>query len=147
MAGYSGTPLAKKLGIKEGFRVVIVNDPGMARALLEPLPADVDVDHGLTAADVAAGRLLGSAEPVAGRPVDLVWFFTRSRAELAAHVDALAAAIHPAAAAWISWPKKAANKRRASVDSSASGRGDQQAGPTDVTEDVIREVVLPGGDL
>src|SRR4051812_8451863 len=120
MAGYSGTPLAKKLGIKEGFRVAIVNDPGTARALLEPLPADVDLDDGLTSADVAAG---GLGDPLA--PVDLVWFFTRSRDELAAHVAALAAAVHPAAACWISWPKKKV-RRRASADASASSRGDQR---------------------
>ena len=123
MAGYSGTPLAKKLGIKENGRLAVVNDPGQARALLEPVPAGVEVTS-LTAADVAAGEL--------GRlPIDVVWFFTRARRELADHLDALAAAIRPAAACWISWPKKAAAKRL----------------PTDVTEDVIREVVLPAGDL
>jgi hypothetical protein len=60
-----------------------------------------------------------------------VWFFARSRDELVSNLDALARAIHPAAAAWISWPKKAAARRI----------------PTDLTEDGIRELVLPGGDL
>ena len=112
MAGYSGTPLARKLGIKAGQRVAIVSDPGTARQLLEPLPDGVEVLDGLV-------------------PADVVWFFTRSRAELVANLDALAGAIHPASACWVSWPKKAAARRI----------------PTDLTEDVIREVVLPGGDL
>src|SRR4051812_31019887 len=107
MAGYSGTPLAKKLGIKEGSRVAIVNDPGMARALLEPLPAGVEVTGGITSQEVALGCL-------ADATADVVWFFTRSRQELADRVEDLAAAVHPAAACWISWPKKAAAKRRAS---------------------------------
>ena len=53
------------------------------------------------------------------------------RAELVDNLDALAAAIHPDAACWVSWPKKAAARRI----------------PTDLTEDVVRAVVLPGGDL
>src|SRR5271167_4939774 len=40
-AGYSGTPLAKKLGIKAGCRVLVENAPGTFRAALEPLPDDV----------------------------------------------------------------------------------------------------------
>lgn len=112
VAGYSGTPLARKLGIKAGHRVAIVEGPEGVRALLDPLPEGVEVVDGLL-------------------PADVVWFFARSRAGLADHLGALAEAIHPAAACWVSWPKKAAARRI----------------PTDLTEDVIREVVLPGGDL
>ena len=39
-AGYSGTPLVRKLGIKEGYRVGVVEDPGHLAALVDPLPAD-----------------------------------------------------------------------------------------------------------
>jgi len=112
VAGYSGTPLTRKLGIKAGHRVAIVADPGGARSLLDPLPDGVEVLDGLV-------------------PADVVWFFARSRAELTDNLDALAAAIHPVAAGWVSWPKKAAARRI----------------PTDLTEDVIRALVLPGGDL
>lgn len=77
MAGYSGTPLLQKLGVKPG--------------------ADVTV------------------------------FFTTERAELERRIDALGQAIFPSGALWISWPKKASKV------------------PTDVTEDVVRDVVLPLG--
>jgi hypothetical protein len=119
MAGYSGTPLAKKLGIRDGSRLAIVNDPGSARALLEPLPADV------TILDVVDAAALDAAE------VDIVWFFTDARRELEEHIAALGRAIFPAGACWVSWPKKAAARRL----------------PTDLTEDGIREIVLPAGDL
>jgi hypothetical protein len=119
MAGYSGTPLATKLGIKNGMTVAVLNDPGSARALLEPLPAEVTV---LDLVDV------GPLETV---DVDVVWFFTRARCELEQHVEALGRAIFPAAACWVSWPKKAAARRL----------------PTDLTEDGIREIVLPAGNL
>jgi hypothetical protein len=104
--------LAKKLGIKEGSRVAIVNDPGSARRLLEPLPEGVELVEGLQAADV-------------------VWFFTRTRQELADRLGDVSAAVFPAAACWVSWPKKAAARRL----------------PTDLSEDAIRAVVLPKGDL
>jgi bifunctional DNA-binding transcriptional regulator/antitoxin component of YhaV-PrlF toxin-antitoxin module len=125
MAGYSGTPLAKKLGIKEGSTVAIVNDPGSARALLEPLPPGVGVF------DVVRVDELDGFGESGGSRVDVVWFFTRSRQQLEDNVDALGRAVFPAAACWVSWPKKAAARRL----------------PTDLTEDGIREIVLPPGNL
>ena len=88
-AGYSGTPLARKLGIREGDRLVLLGDPGHALDLLSPLPAGVEV-----------GRTLA--------PAELVLFFTIARAELAGHVDALGEAIFPDGSCWIAWPKRAA---------------------------------------
>jgi hypothetical protein len=110
MAGYSGTPLARKLGIKAGHRLAVVGDPGHALELLDPLPEGVEVTHELA-------------------PADVVLWFTTARDELAGGLDELGRAIFPAAAGWVSWPKRSAAKRI----------------PTDVTEDVIREVALPVG--
>ena len=77
MAGYSGTPLLQKLGVKPGAEVTV--------------------------------------------------FFTSERVDLERRIGELGKAIFPDGALWISWPKKASKL------------------PTDITEDVIREVVLPLG--
>lgn len=89
MAGYSGTPLAGKLGIKPDFAVLVVNEPANYRQLLAPLPADVTFARKLTNA------------------VDLIHLFTKSAAELDAKLRAWRYAIKPDATIWISWPKKA----------------------------------------
>jgi hypothetical protein len=107
-AGYSGTPLARKLGIREGGRLAIVNDPGHALELLAPLPEGVEVGAGAAGADV-------------------VLFFTTERAELAASIESLGQAVFPDGGCWIAWPKRASKV------------------PTDMTEDVVREVALPLG--
>ena len=107
-AGYSGTPLAKKLGIRAGDRVCVLNDPGHAAELVAPLPD---------------GAALGAAQGEA----EVVVLFTTERAELAGMLEGLGRAIHPDRSLWIAWPK-----RRSGV-------------PTDVTEDVVRELALPLG--
>lgn len=89
MAGYSGTPLAKKLGIKENFQVFATGAPAGYRALLEPLPAGV--------------QLAGALEPAA----DLVHHFTTRRVELAEALARYRATLAPDATVWVSWPKKA----------------------------------------
>lgn len=109
MAGYSGTPLAKKLGIKEGQTVLTVNAPERYRALLEPLPPSVRF----------VTRL--------GADVALVHLFTTKRDELARALVDYRARLGPTATVWVSWPKKASKV------------------PTDITEDVIRDVALPLG--
>jgi hypothetical protein len=88
VAGYSGTPLPRKLGIKEDSAVAFVGAPAeFARALGE-LPPSVAVKRR------------------AVRPLDvIVAFFTR-RAELERRVDALGRAIHPDGGLWIAWPKR-----------------------------------------
>ena len=86
--GYSGTPLSKKLGIREGDTVLIVNDPGHAVALLAPLPA------GATASDDVSDA-------------QVVLFFTSARRELAEGIEALGEAIFPDASLWVAWPKRA----------------------------------------
>lgn len=87
-AGYSGTPLPRKLGIREGDRVAIVADPGNARDLLGELPDAVSVSNRVHGADV-------------------VLAFVTRRAELECRIEALGRSIFPAGACWIAWPKKA----------------------------------------
>ena len=87
-AGYSGTPLPKKLGIREGSRVVLLGaPPGYARTL-GPLPAGVRFR-----------RLVNDA-------VDLVQLFVKERADLTRRLRALRRSLRPDAALWISWPKR-----------------------------------------
>lgn len=62
-----------------------------------------------------------------GADLNLIHFFTDRRAELEARIDWLVQRLNPDGALWVSWPKKASKV------------------PTDVTEDVIREVILPRG--
>jgi len=87
MAGYSGTPLAKKLGIKEGFNVRFVNAPAELDKELD-LPANVTVNSR------------------ARRPIDLVLLFVTSERELERTFSSYAAKITPSGMLWISWPKK-----------------------------------------
>jgi hypothetical protein len=107
--GYSGTPLARKLGIQEACQVVTIAAPEDYRALLEPLPPGVQF----------AGR--------AGPHTDIAHVFAHDRAALAGHLAALRQQLRPDAAVWVSWPKKASKV------------------PTDITEDVIRELAFPLG--
>jgi hypothetical protein len=88
MAGYSGTPLAKKLGIKENSSVCVINEPKAFREELEPLPAQV--------------KLAGER----GEPLDLILLFVLSRTELRASLRRLASDLQPAGMLWVAWPKK-----------------------------------------
>ena len=89
MAGYSGTPLAKKLGIKEGHRVAFLSAPDGFQELLGELP------EGVTVRSRASGRL------------DVIVFFTKSRGDLERRIAVLRRAMEPAAGLWIAWPKRA----------------------------------------
>jgi hypothetical protein len=114
-AGYSGTPLAQKLGLKDGQRVLFVDLPE-------------------TLADLAATRTFAAVERVtlaqvgdAGRGYDVVHIFTAARSVLEDMLARLMQLIARDGMIWVSWPKKAAKIA------------------TDVTEDVIREICLPLG--
>jgi hypothetical protein len=107
--GYSGKPLPAKLGVKPGTTLTVLGAPPEYDALMTDLPPDVTTRR----------RLSGRS--------DVVLLFTTRRQELARRVPALIAAVAPAGAVWVCWPKRASGV------------------PTDVTEDVIREVVLPSG--
>jgi hypothetical protein len=91
MAGYSGTPLASKLGIKPGHRVALVDAPkGFAQTLGE-LPEGVTLHSSLPGKE----------------PFDVIVFFTDRRARLCQRFAALAARLRPAGGFWVAWPKKA----------------------------------------
>lgn len=110
MAGYSGTPLAKKLGIKDGADVALVGAPDGFELELAPLPDGVKV-----------------RKRVSGSNIDVVMLFVTARAELERRFPAAARALQPAGGLWVAWPKR------------ASGH------PTDLTENVVREVGLASG--
>lgn len=109
MAGYSGTPLLRKLGIREGTQIVALNPPDGYASLLGSLPAGAQI----------------VSEP-RGR-VSFVHFFTLSAAELRSALTRLRAKLASDGMIWVSWPKRASKI------------------PTDVTENVIRDVALPMG--
>ena len=84
---YSGTPLPKKLGVREGSRVVVVGAP--AGFVLDPLPPGAEV----------ASR--------ARSHVDVAVLFVTRRAELDRRFGTLANALEPDGRLWVAWPKKA----------------------------------------
>ena len=88
MAGYSGTPLAKKLGIKEGSRVALVNAPKDFPSLLDDLPRDV--------------KFLKPAS----KSLDLILFFVLTERILARDFAKLADRLTTNGMIWIAWPKK-----------------------------------------
>jgi hypothetical protein len=108
-AGYSGTPLARKLSLKAGQRVWWEGMPDVIRAEIE------DQEPAL--------QLLASPKA----PIEAAHVFVTGRAALEDAVHRLLPLLAPSGFLWISWPKKASKV------------------PTDITEDVIREVALPTG--
>lgn len=90
-AGYSGTPLVKKLGIKADNRIAFVHAPDHYMALLGALPA------GVVICELAQGNL------------DFVHAFYEEREQLVAEFAQLAASIAKHGMIWVSWPKKASN--------------------------------------
>ena len=89
-AGYSGTPLSKKLGIKEAHSVLLIEAPKEYESLLAPLPAGVQF----------------VSKP--DSKVDIAHVFVTQRDELAKLLSALRKKLKPDAALWVSWPKKSA---------------------------------------
>ena len=107
--GYSGTPLAKKLSLRDGMRV-----------WWEGMPGNVRDDIGSEGLQLS---MLDAPEP----PVDAAHIFVAERFELEAQLRELMPMLGPGGFIWVSWPKKASNV------------------PTDITEDIIRDVCLPMG--
>lgn len=110
-AGYSGTPLAKKLSLKDGMQVWFDGMP-------ETVRSDID-SFGLTLDHCATPRA----------PLDAAHIFVTARQDMVSKLALLEPLLAPAGFIWVSWPKKLAR-----ID-------------TDITEDVIRAMVLPGGTL
>ncbi len=88
-AGYSGTPLAKKLGIGTGHRVWLVNAPANYETLVSPLP------DGVTFVSKVSNT------------TDIAHVFTTKRREMEKTLRAARGTLMPDAAIWVSWPKKA----------------------------------------
>jgi len=109
VAGYSGTPLAKKLGIKEQFKVLAVGAPEGYRELLDPLPASV--------------RFVSKVD----RTTNVVHIFSTKKSQLSSALATYRNKLDPQAMVWVSWPKKSTKV------------------PTEITEEVVREVALPLG--
>ena len=108
-SGYSATPLAKKLSLKDGMRTWWDEMPPSVRREIE--------SEGL----VLTHLLWPEA------PIHAAHIFVTERAEMEADIRRILPHLAPAGFLWVSWPKKAARV------------------PTDITEDVIREVALPTG--
>ena len=109
--GYSGTPLPKKLGIKPGMAMTVLNAPPNVDAILGELPEGVTTSR----------RLTGHR--------DLVLIFITRQVDLASRLPTLTSAIAPNGMIWVAWPKRASKIE------------------TDMTEDVIRDIVLPSSGL
>jgi hypothetical protein len=88
VAGYSGTPLAKKLGIKAGATVSLSNPPANYAKLVAPLP------DGVSLGDRVSGR------------TDLIHIFVTRRKDLERSLTSTLKSMRPDAAVWVSWPKK-----------------------------------------
>ena len=117
MAGYSGTPLPQKLGIRPGARVGLSKAPSGFTVTLGALPE---------------GAVLDDAETRSGGTFDVMVAFVVTAAELPALFARLGRRLDPAGGLWIGWPKKKAKR-------------DTSAVLTDVTENVVREVGLAAG--
>ncbi|HYM33160.1 MAG TPA: DUF3052 family protein [Candidatus Cybelea sp.] len=117
VAGYSGKPLAAKLGIKAGQHVLLIDaPPALVPALKRP--------------DFASFASVKSASAVPGKtkaPLDYVHLFVRERAVLAKALPAIRSRLASNGMIWVSWPKQAAKIE------------------TDVSENVVRDVALPAG--
>ncbi len=88
MAGYSGTPLPKKLGIKDGSRIVLINAPRDFESELGELPDNVEFIKRPT------------------KSLDIILFFVLTERALARDFAKLAAKITANGMMWIAWPKK-----------------------------------------
>lgn len=115
LVGYSGTPLAQKLGLKDGFRALFID-----------LPTSL--------VDLASSRVFAEATRIsveqlgdAQQGYQFIHLFTASRAVLEKLSRPLMGLIARDGMIWVSWPKKASKVQ------------------TDITEDTIREIVLPLG--
>jgi hypothetical protein len=88
-AGYSGTPLPRKLGIRDGSRVLLVGAPDGFQGVLGELPDGVEL--------VTPGE----------RELDVVVVFVTALGSLRSQFTGLAAALAPAGGLWVAWPKRA----------------------------------------
>jgi bifunctional DNA-binding transcriptional regulator/antitoxin component of YhaV-PrlF toxin-antitoxin module len=86
--GYSGNPLAKKLGIREGSQVLLIEEPENYQSLLHPLPASVSFAN------------------QASQAIDIVHLFATRKEEMQKQLASLRKKLSADASVWVSWPKK-----------------------------------------
>lgn len=121
MAGYSGTPLAKKLGIKDTFRVALLHVPGDVKGELRD-----------------AFRKCFLTKPAPGS-LDFAFLFAKSRAGLALDLLPAARALAPAGMLWIAWPKQSAGVAT-DLDGNIVRQAGLDAGLVDIKVCAITEV-------
>jgi hypothetical protein len=122
MAGYSGTPLVKKLGFKEGFRAALVNPPKNFQRELDPLPDSVTLFDGTLP-----------------KGLDLILLFVDSQKTLAKEFPRLAKKLFPSGMLWIAWPKKASGMNTDLSDNTVRHIG-LDAGLVDVKVCAVNDV-------
>lgn len=88
MPGYSGTPLAKKLGVKDDFRIALLHVPEDVKTELDDAFAKCKIER------------------ITSKDLDFIFLFAKSRAGLEMELWPAAKALAPAGMLWISWPKK-----------------------------------------
>ena len=110
-SGYSGTPLARKLSLRDGQRVWWDGMPDAVRGEIETEGLALDL------------------LPTAEAPLDAAHIFVTSYADMATKLAALRPLLASGGFLWVSWPKRASKV------------------PTDITEDRIRDAILPASDL
>jgi len=122
MAGYSSTPLDKKLGIKEGFKIILLNPPEYYLNLFESLPSNIEFVEG-----------------IGDEQVDFIHFFTKSEKELQSQILGLKSNLQPNGMIWVSWPKKA-SKVPTDVHDSIVRRVGLESGLVDVKVCAVDEI-------
>jgi hypothetical protein len=122
MAGYSGTPLPKKLGFKDGFRAALVNAPAGFEKELDGLPENVQISQ----------NKLNSQ-------LDLIILFAKSQRELLREFPRLAKKLQTNGMLWIAWPKKASGVVTDLTDNSVRQIG-LDAGLVDVKVCAVNDV-------
>ncbi|MEP6568522.1 MAG: DUF3052 domain-containing protein [Acidobacteriota bacterium] len=122
MAGYSGTPLAKKLGFREGFRAGVLNAPNGFPKELAPLP---------NAVTICVDSLT--------KPLDLIILFADSQKTVKAKFSSLAGKLAQNGMLWIAWPKKASGVQTDLSENNIRDIG-LNAGLVDVKVCAINEV-------
>jgi hypothetical protein len=123
-SGYSGKPLADKLGVKPGIIVDAVAAPPDYPSLLAPLPSGVELR--LHSDSSALRQVVDRQGPLA-----FLHCFVTTRAEFSTTAPVLAAALARGGTLWVSWPKLAAARKLGL--------------PGDVSEETLRELLLPTG--
>lgn len=122
VAGYSQTPLFKKLGYKDGQRALFIAVPDSLRPVFAEAPC---------AAGAEWIDALSDTETATGRPWDVIHAFASEAADLDPAWPHLRAQLHDRGLLWLSWPKKAA-KVPTTLDENVVRRGGLAAGLVDI---------------